>query len=143
MSDLPSVLEFDNDISDAQPPKPLPARDYIATIIGAELRNGKTDPSKQHIAVTFKIDPDQYPIDFADGNPDGTTIVYRMLSYNPKNPSAVFRIKQFCQAIGAPTSRAIDLNDWTGRQGKVTVTHDQDQQSGELRAQINKVGLVA
>ena len=81
------------------------------------------------------ISADQYPADYVDGNPNGTTLVqYLMLS---KDQRAKFALKQFCQAIGAPLSNSVDLSTWVGLPAKVEVINEMYE--GNLQARLKKV----
>lgn len=132
----PSVVEFSEDISTAEAPVPLPAGDYLAEIRGAERKIGSTS-GKPYAAVTFFIPPEQYPADYTEGEPDGTTLSFNRTSLQD-TPASRFRVKRFCEAIGAPMKgNSIDLNDWVGRTATVTVTHGEFE--GLPKAEISKV----
>lgn len=140
MAELGTIVEFDDDISDATEPKPIPVGDYIGTITKAGIVQAKSDPTKSYVAVAFFIPPEQYPADFLDGSPEGMTLIYRRLQ-NDSAPRTKWQWKQFCQAIGAPTSRKMDVAEWVGRSARITVSHEDYE--GSPRAQINKVSMAA
>ncbi len=134
MSD--SIIEYAEDITNAEPPVPLPAQDYPAEIRGAEKKQG---PKAEYINVTFSISPDDYPADYTEGNPDGTLLSYMRL--NPgQDQRARYNMRKFCEAIGAPTGSKIDLNDWIGKQAIITVANE--PYDGVMQASIKKVNPV-
>lgn len=118
---MPSVFEFDSDIADAKPPKPLPKGKYRATIEGAEPKVSEKS-GNTYAAVSFKIAPDLYPADFTDGNPDGTVVVYRRVTLE-NEPRAKYRLRKFLEAVGAPLGKSINLSDWLGREAIIKLDH--------------------
>jgi hypothetical protein len=118
---MPSVFEYDEDVGEAKAPKPLPKAKYRASIEGVEAKVSEKS-GNQYAAVSFKIAPDQYPADFTDGNPDGTIIVYRRITME-KEPRAVYRLRKFLEAIGAPKGKTINLSDWLGREAIIKLDH--------------------
>ena len=130
---LSSVIEFDEDLNNVEAPKPLPAGMYDSVIQSAEPMTSKS--GNLMAKVTHMISADQYPADYVDGNPNGTTLVqYLMLS---KDQRAKFALKQFCQAIGAPLSNSVDLSTWVGLPAKVEVINEMYE--GNLEARLKKV----
>lgn len=76
---LSSVIEFDEDLNNVEAPKPLPAGMYDSVIQTVEPMNSKS--GNLMAKITHMISADQYPADYVDGNPNGTTLVqYLMLS---------------------------------------------------------------
>ena len=133
-NNMTSIIEYAEDLSAAEAPVPLPAQDYVATIRSAEQKTSAA--GNEYINVTFYIDPDQYPVDFTEGNPDGETLTFGRIS--PANETrARWGMRKFVEAIGAKPGKKIDLNDWIGLSASVTVVHDTWE--GETRAQIKKV----
>jgi hypothetical protein len=133
MSDT-SIIEYAEDLSEAEAPVPLPKGDYTAEIRGAEKKiSGK---GNEYVDVTFFISPDEYPADYTEGNPDGMTLNYGRLS--PANTTqARWGMKKFCESIGAVLGKQLDLNDWIGKSAVVTVSHEDYE--GVTRARIAKV----
>lgn len=132
---ISSVIEYQEDITDAKAPAPLPVKKYHASITDAKIEVSKAKGTK-YAAVTFMISADQYPADYTDGSPDGTRIVYRRVSCEP-TAMGIFGMSRFCKAIGAPTGRSIDVNDWIGRQATVEITHTTYE--GQTRHEIKNV----
>lgn len=131
-----SVIEFDDDIGNVEQPEPLPLSDYPFTIRGAEIKESQTS-GRKYAAVSCYISPDDYPADYpVDNAPDGTTIIYRRVPLERDRPSQ-FRLRQWCEAIGAPTGARIDLNEWVGLGGMATIEHDEYE--GVVRAVISRV----
>lgn len=130
---LSSVIEFDEDLNNVEAPKPLPAGLYDAVIQTAEPMMSKSD--KLMAKVTFAISADQYPADYTDGNPEGTTLTqYVMLG---RDQRAKFALKQFCNAIGYPLSNSVDISLWVGLPAKVEVTNELYE--GNPQARIKRV----
>lgn len=134
MADTPSVIEFSEDVGSQEAPVPLPVGDYAAEIRGATQKTSQA--GNPYASVQFFIPPEQYPADYTEGEPDGTVLTYNRVSL-VDSPASRHRLRKFCEAIGAPTGKSIDLNDWVGRSASVTVQHDEYE--GEKRAAIGKV----
>jgi len=137
MSDtaLPSVIEFDEDIAEAEAPVPLPVGDYPAEVRGAVQKHAN-QTGNPYASVSFFISADAYPADYTEGEPDGMLLTFNRVSLQ-NTPSGRHRLRKFLEAIGAPAGSKIDLNDWVGRTATVTISHDTWE--GENRAQIAKV----
>lgn len=134
MSDLPSVVELDDDISNAEAPAPLPIGEYNATIRASEMQTSKS--GNLMARVTFAIAPDEYPADFTDGNPDGESLLHFQMM-NTEDARTRYRLKKFIETIGAPKGKRIDVSDWIGLEAKVRVEHE--EYDGEVRARIARV----
>ena len=135
MSDtLPSIIEFSSDLSKAEAPEPLPVGEYEATISGAEVRTSQRET--QYAEIRFMVPADQYPADYADGNPNGTTLIYRRVSLED-NPNSRWGTKNFIEAIGAPLGKQINVNDWHGLDAVVEVGHEVYE--GVNRAVVKRV----
>ena len=117
---LPSIITFSEDVSNAEAPKPLPAGEYPASIVGTEVKTSAKGTN--YVAVQFNINPEHFPADFADAEsyPDGIKLTYNRVPAED-NAVARSRMKEFCKAIGAPTSASIDVNDWVGLQAMLTL----------------------
>lgn len=115
--ELTSILEFDEDLSNVEAPKPLPAGTYDAVIESAETMTSNS--GKPMIKVTFNISADQYPVDYTDGNPEGTKLTQYLLADNTNRSK--FALKRFILAIGAPLSNKIDVTTFIGLPAKVEV----------------------
>lgn len=134
MTELSSVIEFDEDLNNVEAPKPLPAGQYAATILSAEpmmSRNGEHKMAK----VTWAIPAEEYPADYVDGNPAGTQLTQYLMLDNTAR--AKFALKRFVQAIGAPLSNTVDLTTWLGLAARVEVTNEPFEDT--LTARLKKV----
>lgn len=131
---MPSVIEFEEDIGQAEAPVPLPVGDYTAEIRAAAQKTSAA--GNTYGSVQFFIPADQYPADFTEGEPEGMLLTYNRVSLSD-TPAGRHRLRKFVEAIGAPAGKKIDLNDWVGRTATVTVQHDTYE--GETRAAIGKV----
>ena len=132
--EIDSVIEYQDDIANAKAPSPLPIKKYHASIVEAKKMTSVAKGTK-YAAVTFLVPSDQYPMDYTDGAPDGTKVVYRRVSLEA-NPMGMFGLKRFLQAIGAPAGRRIDLKDWIGRAATIEIAHTvyEGQQRHEIKA---------
>lgn len=136
-NNLPTVYEFDKNIEDAEAPAPLPPGTYKGVIRSVNPQPSKKDPSEVNAVVTFNISPDQYPVEFSEGDPDGTQLrLYVSLARKPMN---MYLLKQFIQAINAPTGRSIDITSWLGCEAHVKVEHEDYE--GRTMARIARNGI--
>ena len=111
--EMPSVIEFSDDVSTAEAPPALPAGEYVAEVRKAEQKTSNTSGNR-YAAVTFHIPPEQFPADYdASSFPDGKTLTYNMVPLED-NPSSRFRLRKFIEAIGGKGGKSVDLNDWVG-----------------------------
>ena len=132
--DIPSIVEFSVDLSKQEQPPPLPPADYLGTIREVEVKMSQRDT--RYAAIAFHIGADQYPADFEDGNPDGTTIIYRRVSLED-NPNARFGCRRFIEAIGGKLSKKVDTSEWVGMECIVEV--DTSEYEGVQRPEIKKI----
>lgn len=131
---LPSVVEFEEDISQQEAPVPIPEGDYQAEVRGATQKTSQN--GNPYAAVQFFIPAEQYPADYTEGDPDGTLLTYNRVSLQNK-PGTRYRLRKFLEAIGAPMGNKIDLNDWVGRTATVAIQHGEFE--GVKQAEIAKV----
>lgn len=128
-----SILNFSVDIAEAPEPPLLPAGPYPAEIIGAMRKPGNAGEFAQ---ITVRINPESYPADFTDGDPDGTVLQYNFLK-TADTPQNAHRWRLFMQKVGGPMGRNIDLNQLIGLTCVVEVTHrTPDQFSEETRLNL-------
>lgn len=120
MSELTSIIEYNESLEAAEAPVPLPVGDYPAEIRGAEIKTSQN--GNKYVNVTFYIAPESYPADFTEGDADGTTLSFGRLS--PENTvKARYGMKKFATAIGAKLGKTLDLNDWIGLNAVVEIDH--------------------
>lgn len=134
MSEATSIMEFSEDISTAEAPPPIPAGDYPASIVKAEIK--ESAKGNKYLALMFKIDPDNYPADFIEGNLDGEQLSYNRVQMSD-TPRGRYQLRKFLESIGAPMSRVLDPNELMGLTATVGVKHGTWE--GEVRAEIGKV----
>lgn len=135
MSENSSIIEFAEDISAAEAPPPLPISEYSAEIRAAEAKTSAK--GNKYGSVTFFIPPEQYPADFTDGDPDGITLIYNRAPAENKGPAGPYRMRKWCESIGAPMGKTVDMNDWIGCTATISVDHEEYE--GEKRAVIKRV----
>lgn len=135
MSEVDSIINFGTSVEDAEAPAPLPKNRYTATIRRATAKMSQNNT--KYAELLFHIGPDQYPADYTEGNPEGTSIAYRRVGLED-NPQARWRLKNFCLAIGAPIpSTTLNVADWVGLTADVEVGHETYE--GVERAIITRV----
>lgn len=119
-----SIIEYSEDITDAEQPEPLPMQDYPVTIRAVEAKESVNTGNK-YAAISCFVSPDDFPADFPIENaPDGKTIVFRRISLED-TPQGRFSMRRFCEAIGAPMSSRIDINDWVGMEATAVVVNEE------------------
>lgn len=130
------IVEFSTDISEAEPPPPLPIGEYDAEIRSVAKATSK-DKGTRYALVNFFIPPEQFPADFdADVYPDGVTIAYRRVSLED-NGMAKWNLRRFGEAINVPMGTRIDMTTWIGQTARVSIEHE--MYLGIPRAVITKV----
>lgn len=134
-SNTSSILVFSEDITNAQPPPPLPVGPYPAEIIGAQRRTSNTT-GRDYASIMMRINSESYPADYVDGDPDGTTLSYNRLTMDD-TPQSRHRWRKFLEHCGGPLGRSVDLNSLIGLTCTVDITHQEYE--GEQRAQIARV----
>ncbi len=134
LTPLPSIVTFSVDLSTQQPPEPLPVGEYRGVIRSSTVKNSQK--GTRYAETAFHISSDQYPADYKDGNPDGTTLMYRRVSLED-TPNARYGTRRFIEAIGAPLGKKIDVSEWGGREAAVEVIHETYE--GVERAVITRV----
>lgn len=134
--DITTIVEYSEDIGDAEAPEPLPVGEYPATIRAAEVKLSANSGNK-YAAVTFYVAPEEYPADYpAELAPDGKAIVFRRLVMED-DPRYRHLVRRFCENIGATTSKKIDVSEWIGMEARVSIEHDTYE--GVTREQIARV----
>lgn len=136
MSDMGSIIEYADDLSEAEAPKALPAGDYLGEIVAAELGTSQTS-GKSRVDVTFRIKPEDFPPDYedADSFADGKQVHF----YPSAEPDKAnrFRMRKFCEAIGVKLGKKLDVNDWLGKTALLTIAPDEFE--GIERERVTKV----
>lgn len=141
MSDMPSIMQFGQNIADVTAPDPLPKGEYKATVKSASIKDSKNKEGKQYVEVLFHIPTSEFPADFDESNaPDGANIAYRRVPY-AQDRRAMFAVKRFCEALNVPMSNQIDVNDFVDRIAKVKVDWSKDLE-GVDRAEIVSVSRI-
>jgi len=131
---MSGILAFSEDITNAPPPVPLPVGPYPAEIIGAQRRTSST--GNEYVQILMRINPDSYPADFTDGDPDGTTLSFNRLQVEDTGVNR-HRWRVFMERCGGPLGRNIDLGALVGLTCTVEITHQEYE--GEMRAQIARI----
>jgi hypothetical protein len=130
-----SLIEFSEDLNNAEAPTPLPPNIYPAEIISAEPKISQASGNR-YLATQWRIPADAYPADFTDGDPDGMVLSYnRVLLMDEKTPR--YRLRKFLEAIGGPLGRTLDPSDLIGLTANVSV--GTEEYEGEKRSVIKMV----
>lgn len=121
VDELGSILNYSDDLADAEAPSALPAGDYPAQIVKTELKSQSADPSKSSVGIHWLIKPEDYPADYADGDsyPEGKTVRQYLSAEQDKNSR--FRMRKFCEGIGVPLTSSINIEDWVGKSAILTL----------------------
>lgn len=133
----PTLFQFEQDISLQEAPQPIPIGAYRGVIRNVVAAPGKKNPEYFNAEVMFHISPDQYPVDYVEGDPEGTTM--RQYVSLANKPAARYALKQFLQAIQAPMGREIDLTAWLGLEAMIRVDHEEYE--GRMLARIGRNGV--
>lgn len=129
-----NILSYGEDISNAEAPPPLPDGEYEAEIRNATTKVSSTGNTM--VPVTVSISPDHYPADYpVEFAPDGVTLTSYRLIYED-SARGRYRMRKFCDSIGAVTGKHINPTDWIGSKVLVTVGHEEYE--GEQRNNIQK-----
>jgi hypothetical protein len=137
-ADFGSIFEFAQDIATQEAPPPLPPKVYVGEITAATAK--RSPKGNVYIEIEFTIQPDQFPLDFAAKNADPAKLFYRRLVVSPDTDRNRYAIRKFSEAIRAPASKRIDINDWIGKVANLNVKAT--KYMGEDRAEIAAVEMV-
>lgn len=129
-----SLMEFSSDLSEAEAPPPLPVGEYPASIVKAEIKDSAK--GNKYLALVFRIEPESYPADFIDGNPEGESLNYNRVVLQD-TPQGRYRMRKFLESVGGTLSTRVDPNDLMGLTATVGIVHGKWE--GETRAEIAKV----
>ncbi len=134
--DLGSIIEYTDDIDDAEAPLPFPEGSYDAEVKAVEAKYSSNN--KKYAAISFFIPVEAYPADYPlEEAPDGLVLIYRKLSLE-NNKMSRFNLKRFIQNLGAPpVGRSLDLSQWVGLRAKIIVKHDTWE--GTTRPTVDKI----
>jgi hypothetical protein len=130
-----SIIEYSQDLTNAEQPPLLPPGPYPAEIIGAMEKVSKTNGHK-YLNVTARINAESYPADYTDGDPEGVELQYNFIQLDD-SPRNRFQMRRFLERVGAPLSRRVDLNELIGRTMTVDVVHN--EWNDEQRLQIARI----
>ena len=129
-----SIIEFQTSLADAEKPVPLPAGEYTAEIRKAEVKVSAA--GNEYLALQCYISPDEYPADFADGDPDGTVLTFNRLVISNK-ASDRWRMRRFLETVGMKLGSSLDVN---GLQGLgIKVRTGVSSYEGEDRAEVKSL----
>lgn len=134
-STLPSILEYSDDVSTAEAPPPLPPRIYPAQVISAVQKVSK-NTGNTYVALQVRIPSDVYPVDYKEGNPEGTVLSYNRVLVQDTYDGR-YRMRLLCEALGVMPGRNVDLNKMIGCACRVEVTNE--PYDGIMRNQANAI----
>lgn len=118
---LPSVVEFETDIADAEAIPPLPAGTYPADVVESKVVKSKNSDNK-FIETTFRIYADSYPVDYKNDKPY-IDVKYRKPMLGQQD--SAFQLKTLLTSLGlsAPKSKTFDPASLVSTPGLLTITH--------------------
>lgn len=134
------VFEFDEDISGAELPPPLPNGIYAAEIRQVVAQNSKS--SDNVLWVTDIVIPtSEYPPDFPEEEePDGVTLRMYTVVGRQDGPALTrqkVNARRHCEACGVTPSSKINLTDFMGKNVRVEV--EGEVFDGEMRARARRI----
>jgi hypothetical protein len=129
-----SIIEFSENIADAEAPDPLPERDYPASI--SKVSRETSGKGGTYAAVSFHVNEEDYPSDFDAAQAPGGKEVRHVVMLTDDAPTR-HRVRKFCEAIGANMGKRINLSEWIGLQATITIKHDTYE--GVKREKVGKV----
>lgn len=133
MTEVSSIAEFSEDLANAKPPAPLPAKDYVSEVRFAEV--GPSKKGKRMLTLTFHVPVDAYPSDYQDGNPDGTNLKHYTIIDD--TPGGRWNAKRIVDALGGTLGRTLDPNSLIGLKARLTVEHEEYE--GVMQHRAGKV----
>lgn len=137
IEDGATIIDYSTDVGSQDAPNPLPTGEYTGTVTAAVAKVSTTS-GKPNAMFTYSITPEQYPVDYSDGNPDGETMsLYVSLADLPRPR---FKMKKHCEAHGVVASKQIDLNAFIGQEAKLTIVHEAYE--GVMQAKIKRVSAI-
>lgn len=136
--DVQTIVDYAEDVTDAEAPPPLPIGNYEPTVTGAAVKvSGK---GNHYYEVALRVPPEQFPADFdASVYPDGVLLFWRRTSAED-TPMGRWQVRQLIEALGAKGGKQIDCNDWIGLATRVAVTHENFE--GSPRAVPSKLSAL-
>lgn len=136
--EIGSIVEYSEDVSEQEPPKPLPPGQYEGVIKAVE--NKRSQKGNLYADVVFHIGPDQFPADYeVENNPEGLSIHLRTTSLED-TPKARYGMRKFLEAIGAKGGKSVDTSEWVGLSARVNVAHGTWE--GVTREEIKSVSAL-
>ena len=132
-----TILEYSEDIADAEALEPLPVGEYPATVETVEIKTSNTS-GRDYLAIGLRVARDDLPPDFDEemSYPDGVMLNYNRLIAEDTT-RARYAMKKFCMAIGAEMGKQIDASQFVGLSCRVSITHRSWE--GELQPNISRI----
>lgn len=131
-----SLIQFSQNIADAEAPAPLPAGEYEGVCVSAVPGISKSSGNPM-LPLGYKVTADQFPADFDAGGVDELSFTYNRLTTRDTAQDR-FRMKNICLAHGVAMSNNIDANDFIGKRVKLVIGIEKDLE-GNDRAAITKI----
>lgn len=133
---MSSLIEFSQNIADAEAPPPLPPGEYEAVCVGAVPGISKSSGNPT-LPLQYKVAKDQFPADFDAGGNDELSFTFNRLTTRDTAQDR-FRMKNVCLAHGVAMSNKIDPNDFIGCKVKLKIVTGKDLE-GNDRADIQSI----
>lgn len=131
-----SLIQFSQNIAEAEAPPPLPPGDYEGICVSAQPGISKSSGNPM-LPLKYKITSEQFPVDFDAQGQDELDLTYNRLTTRD-NAGDRFRMKNMCIAHGVAMSNNIDPNDFIGTKVRLTIENKPDLE-GNPRAEISRI----
>lgn len=130
------LLNFSENIADAEAPPQLPAGEYKVICIAAQDKVAVSSGNNM-LTLTLQVPRSEFPADFDPG--DGVDeLTFTMNVVARDIPADRWRMKKTCQAFGVAASNSIDPNDFVGREARARVRMGTDLEKNP-RAEVGSV----
>lgn len=123
--ELESIVDFSEDIADAEKPDPLPIGEYPGVIVEATKKYGK-ESGRPYANIRVQIGRDAMPADYVEKWQKEQVNLTAMQFICEDTPQGRYNARRFCEAVGARMGKRLDLNELKGLDVKVAVNHDKD-----------------
>lgn len=132
---MSSLIQFSQNIADAEAPPQLPAGTYPAICVSAVPGISKSSGNPT-LPLQFKVNKADFPPDF-ETDADEVTLIYNRLTTRDTQQDR-FRMRKICETFGVAMSNAIDPNEFVMKQVRLEVVQRPDLE-GNPRAEIDKI----
>jgi hypothetical protein len=130
------ILNFSQNIADAEPPPQLPAGEYKCVCTAAQDKIAASSGNPM-LTLTLQVPSSEFPADFDVGEGvDALTFTLNVVARDI--PADRWRMKNTCKAFGVPLASTIDPNDFVGREARARIRMGLDLEKNP-RAEVAQV----